>query len=277
MAQITSQFRRGRPTPLGRAVLPRPALYTPSPGLAFGGPDDRLLRGIPYAAASRFYHRRLWNTGSPGQAERRRSDTHPHSRGARRPGRAGIIGPKKEGAGNAGRPPRPQPRVQNKKAHEHSHHGHTGITRHSPHNGLAAYIALSPATGLSCRRRPQVATCKLDASVGASGPHDFAVRASAARLATPSRPPHPAPTFVTTRTPLSTRRDGASRKFDLPDGESEIFLQRGLDSDFANAARRANQSGESIPTPFLLSQGRHREVTLRLEASIWQRRRAASA
>jgi hypothetical protein len=31
-----------------------------------------------------------------------------------------------EGAGNAGRPSRPQPRVQNKKAHERSHHGHAG-------------------------------------------------------------------------------------------------------------------------------------------------------
>jgi hypothetical protein len=31
-----------------------------------------------------------------------------------------------EGAGNAGCPMHPQPRVQNKKAHERSHHGHTG-------------------------------------------------------------------------------------------------------------------------------------------------------
>jgi hypothetical protein len=31
-----------------------------------------------------------------------------------------------EGAGNAGRPMRPQPRMQMKKAYEHSHHGHTG-------------------------------------------------------------------------------------------------------------------------------------------------------
>jgi hypothetical protein len=31
-----------------------------------------------------------------------------------------------EGAGNAGRSMRPQPRVQMKKAHERSHHGHTG-------------------------------------------------------------------------------------------------------------------------------------------------------
>src|SRR5438034_6159713 len=42
--------------------------HTPPPGLAFGEPDDRLQRDIQYAAASRFHHSRLWNTGSPGQA-----------------------------------------------------------------------------------------------------------------------------------------------------------------------------------------------------------------
>src|SRR5258705_12576790 len=55
---------------------------------------------------------------------------------------------KSEGAGNAGRSMHPQPRVQNKKAHEHSHHGHTGFTRHSPRNGFTAYFALSPVTRL---------------------------------------------------------------------------------------------------------------------------------
>src|SRR5437667_138716 len=49
----------------------------------------------------------------------------------------------KEGAGNAGRPLRPQPRTQNRKAYERSHHGHTGFTRHSPRNGLRL-IARSP-------------------------------------------------------------------------------------------------------------------------------------
>src|SRR5580692_1000878 len=38
---------------------------------------------------------------------------------------------------------------------------------------------------------------QFDASTGASGPHDFAVRISAARLATSTRPPQPAPTPVT--------------------------------------------------------------------------------
>jgi len=50
---------------------------------------------------------------------------------------------------------------------------------------LTAYFALSPVTGLSCHRRLADTSAKLDASVGAPGPHDFAVRAGAARLATP--------------------------------------------------------------------------------------------
>jgi hypothetical protein len=43
----------------------------PATGLAFGEPDDRLRRGIQYAAACRLAHTCLWNTGSsgPGFAE----------------------------------------------------------------------------------------------------------------------------------------------------------------------------------------------------------------
>jgi hypothetical protein len=38
-----------------------------------------------------------------------------------------VVAPlKSEGAGNAGRSMHPQPRTQGKKAHERSHHGHTG-------------------------------------------------------------------------------------------------------------------------------------------------------
>jgi hypothetical protein len=57
---------------------------------------------------------------------------------------------------------------------------------------LTAYVALSPVTGLFCHRRLQITICELDASVGASGPHDFTVRVRIARLAIPSRPLHPA-------------------------------------------------------------------------------------
>jgi hypothetical protein len=55
---------------------------------------------------------------------------------------------KSEGAGNAGRAMRPQPRMQNKTSIRVSHHGHTGTTRHSPRNGFTAYFALSSVTTL---------------------------------------------------------------------------------------------------------------------------------
>ncbi len=61
------------------------------------------------------------------------------------------------------------------KAHEHSHHGHTGFTRHSPRNGFTAYFVLSPAIGLVCHRHLARLLARLDAGVEASEPHDFAV------------------------------------------------------------------------------------------------------
>src|SRR3954447_2166214 len=41
---------------------------------------------------------------------------------------------------------------------------------------LTVSFVLSPVIGLSCHRHRQVTTCQLDASVEASGPHDFTVR-----------------------------------------------------------------------------------------------------
>src|ERR1700722_8144327 len=66
------------------------------------------------------------------------------------------------------------------------HHRFTGTPGLPCAMVLTVYFALSPVTGLSCHRRSQQ-TCKklasreLDTSVGVSGPHDFAVRVSAAR------------------------------------------------------------------------------------------------
>jgi hypothetical protein len=86
--------------------------------------------------------------------------------------------------------------------------GRTGIARQSPRNGFTVSFVLSPVTGF-------VATViggslrRLDASTGASGPHDFAVRVSIARQARLSRPPHPAPRFVTLR---NAPRSGAGRR-----------------------------------------------------------------
>src|ERR1700704_5733812 len=88
---------------------------------------------------------------------------------------------------------------------------------------LTVSFELSPVTGLVCHRRLRMKSClspvgptrlrKLDASVGASGPHDFAVRSNIVRQRVASlltgtlsvrpasllraprcpRPPHPAP------------------------------------------------------------------------------------
>jgi hypothetical protein len=72
----------------------------------------------------------------------------------------------------------------------------------------------------------------VDVSVETSGPHDFAVRRSVVRLTTPRRPSHPAPNVRDDReAPLLIGR-GTARGYrdDLPDGQSEIFLARGVDS-----------------------------------------------
>src|ERR1700730_6986172 len=93
---------------------------------------------------------------------------------------------------------------------------------------LTVSFVLSPATGLSCHRRLRNPFRKLDASVGASGPHDFAVRQNAARLASPKRPPHPALYVRDDReTPLERRRDRIAIGLILPGrqakfGKSEI-------------------------------------------------------
>ena len=102
---------------------------------------------------------------------------------------------REEGAGNAGREPHPQPRVQNERAHEHSHHRFSRSVRHSPRNGFTVSFALSPVTWLFCHRHRRDAKHRrqLDTCLGVSGPHDFAVRFDVARLATPSRPSHPTP------------------------------------------------------------------------------------
>jgi hypothetical protein len=112
---------------------------------------------------------------------------------------------------------------------------------------LTASFVLSPAIGLSCHRRKRNAQAlsPLDASVEASGPHDFAVRKSAvrprkdcARRLSVHR--IPSPTFVTIasrpsfgdETPLIYRcfylfakrnifRNGAGHEFfDLPVGQA---------------------------------------------------------
>src|SRR5205814_10076226 len=104
---------------------------------------------------------------------------------------------------------RPQPRMQNKKA-------------------LTVSFALFPVTGLCCHRR-LASTAKLDASVEASGPHDFAVRLTCCSSKAPSASTASRPAFVTiaSRPSNGTRRRGYN--FDLGQIGNRMFLQMGLD------------------------------------------------
>src|SRR5713101_1185295 len=98
----------------------------------------------------------------------------------------------KEGVGNAGCPLHPRPRVHFVLVER------TRVTTSTPERPafphamvLTAYVVLSPVTGLFCHRRQRIWFClspvgptqlrELDASVGASGPHDFAVRSNISR------------------------------------------------------------------------------------------------
>ena len=83
-----------------------------------------------------------------------------------------------------------------------SRHRFTGFNRHSLRNGFTVSFALSLVTGLVCHHRRCDAdiTCvmrrhhhRLDASVGASGPHDFAVHLTRPSSKAHRRPPHPMP------------------------------------------------------------------------------------
>ena len=64
---------------------------------------------------------------------------------------------KEEGAGNAGCPMHPRPRVQcGMVERTRVSTGSPESTRHSLRNGFTAYVVSFPATGLSCHRHPRI-------------------------------------------------------------------------------------------------------------------------
>ena len=95
-------------------------------------------------------------------------------------------------------------------------------------DGFTAYFVISPVIGLSCHRRLRCR--KLDASVEASGPHDFAVRISNVRqrcLRVHRIPPR---VRDDRDTPLLVGRDGTAYSFDLGQVRTKLFLKMGVDS-----------------------------------------------
>src|SRR5437879_9353279 len=97
-----------------------------------------------------------------------------------------------------------------KKAYEHSHHGHTGTTRHSPRNGFTAYFALSPVTTLF-----DTVAC---ASYRRLDANDWGVRTTRLRRprqhhssSAPTASTASRPTLMTCATPLLSRPDSANQ------------------------------------------------------------------
>ena len=125
--------------------------------------------------------------------------------------------------------PHPQPCVQWKKARKQVT---TGTPRSSgiPCTTVYRLIARSPrGAGLDSPRHLPI-TGKLDSSVGESGPHAFAVRFRAARLAAPKRPSHPKPNV---RGDRASAPCGSGRGINGTESgfwKSEIFFEGGLDN-----------------------------------------------
>ena len=153
------------------------------------------MRGSSTRAASRFHHRRLWNTGSPAFAgdDSYHLGATPHSRGAIRPSCASNrFAPKRAWGMPGARCTRS--RAWCVESTRVSHHGRTGITRHSrTRMVLTVSFALSLVTGLSCHHR--LADCFPRNLTPASGRQDHTTSPSAlapfvksAATSTASRP-----------------------------------------------------------------------------------------
>src|SRR5436190_15996264 len=126
-----------------------------------------------------------------------------HSRDSNSPELCNLVVPLTgEGAGKAGRRVHPQPGGQQKTSPPVSHHEFSQSHRLSPRNGFTVSFVLSPVSGVFCHRcRTRYEAGRVDATVAAPGPHDFAVRSFAVVAPEESaallRPSHSGPTYVT--------------------------------------------------------------------------------
>ena len=182
---------------------------------------------MQYAAASRFNHNCLWNTGSPGQAGRRQPGAFSRHvlcpscsislslSSERAQGKPGACRTRSLGAKEKA-PEQQSPRVQ-------------PVTPAFPAQWFDGLLRALPGerrllSPLPSQHRPE----RIDATVAAPGPHDFAVRCSdfvrQQNCLTPQRPSQPAPRSVTiARTSLMVTRAGRTSARDLPDEARDIF------------------------------------------------------
>jgi hypothetical protein len=133
-----------------------------------------------------------------------------------------------------------------KSAHEHT--GSAEAVRPSLRNGFTAYIVLSPARpGLLVTVIPKKREllANLTPAIGASGPHDFAVRFTRRSSKAHPRPPLPAPTSVTMANVPSSRDGMARDKQVIWVRSQELFLKirndgvKGMDTTSCDLPPRA--------------------------------------
>ena len=164
-----------------------------------------------------------------------------------------ALGRTDKGAGNAGRSLRPQPCVRKQKWHTSIVTTVTPVSPGIPRAMvLTVSFALSPVTGLSCHRHRRDAKHRrqLDASVGASGPHDFAVRKIAPSSEAPPRV-HRIPSRVRDdREPPLCGTGRARHTPDLHFGKTEIFFRKGLD-------RKPNAKSQTAPDGQITCVSKH--------------------
>jgi hypothetical protein len=141
--------------------------------------------------------------------------------------------------------------------HAHEHTGLAETHRPSLRNGFTAYFELALVTGFLATIIPEkrLLLKGLDASTGASGPHDFTVRICRARQSQ-LRVHRSLPLVCDDGQRPSGGTGCGSRKSDLPDVPTGIFLSEGLDRLFGDLPvvpicrklwglpRRANQPVE---------------------------------
>src|ERR1700730_12213579 len=118
---------------------------------------------------------------------------------------------------------------------------------------LTVSFVLSPVTGLVCHRHQRSRLRELDASVGASGPHDFAVRKSAPSSLAPPASTASRPASVTIAIRPSGERDGGDIEVIWVKREAEYFCRWGLDSP--NQFDRAGEFGLNAPADLASFRG----------------------
>src|SRR3954447_16371311 len=115
------------------------------------------------------------------------------------------------------------------------HRGHPAF----PHTMvLTVSFVIFPVIGLVCHRRLARLSARLDASVEASEPHDFAVRVQHRSSAVPSTSIASRPASVTIASAPSLGRDGAIKRVFCLGRKCNYFLIRGWTGDLRKLPRR---------------------------------------